>query len=90
MVTTLTRAGAAGTGIAGNELELLQAHLDTAMYDLLDQHPDVDARLLLNCLLLSADIASGDRLSANYHLTWVPGAQRPTGLTIGYPNPKRH
>ncbi|MBV9320828.1 MAG: DUF5631 domain-containing protein [Mycobacterium sp.] len=68
----LSGTGAAGTGIAGNELELLQAHLDTAMYDLLEQYPDGDARLLLNCLLLSATagIASGDRVSANYHFTW--------------------
>jgi Family of unknown function (DUF5631)/Family of unknown function (DUF5632) len=72
MVHTLAKAGAAGTGVVDSELELLRVHLDTARYQLLAQYPDVDAALLLNCLLLAATegIVSGNRVSANYHFAW--------------------
>jgi hypothetical protein len=72
MVHTLAKAGAAGTGVVEAELDVLRVHLDTARYQLLAQYPDVDLALLLNCLLLAATegIATGDRLSANYHFAW--------------------
>jgi hypothetical protein len=72
MVHTLAKAGAAGTGVVDAELDVLRVHLDTARYQLLAQYPDVDAALLLNCLLLAATegIATGDRTSANYHFAW--------------------
>ncbi|MGH3635839.1 MAG: DUF5631 domain-containing protein [Mycobacterium sp.] len=72
MVHTLAKAGAAGTGVVEAELDLLRVHLDTARYQVLAQYPDVDAALLLNCLLLAATegIAGGDTVSANYHFAW--------------------
>jgi hypothetical protein len=76
---TLARAAAARTGVAEAEIELLRVHLDTLQYQLLAQYPDVDAALLLNCLLLAATdgIASGDLISANYHLAWFQTLDTP-------------
>jgi len=86
MVHTLAKAGAAGTGVVEAELDVLRVHLDTARYQLLAQYPDVDLARLLNCLLLAATegIATGDRLSANYHFAWfqvlsAPPASRFSG-----------
>ncbi len=72
MVHTLARAAASGTGVAEEEIDLLRVHLDTARYQLLAQHPNVDPALLLNCLLLAATegAVTGDAISANYHLAW--------------------
>jgi hypothetical protein len=72
MVYTLAKAGAAGTGVVEEEIELLRVHLDTARYRLLAQYPDADAEVLLNCLLLAATegIASGNPVTANYHFAW--------------------
>jgi hypothetical protein len=72
MVHTLARAGAAGTGVVDAEIDLLRVYLDTARYQLLAQYPDVDAAVLLNCLLLAATegIANGNLISANYHFAW--------------------
>jgi hypothetical protein len=72
MVHTLAKAGAAGTGVAEEEIELLRVHADTARYQLLAQYPDADAAVLLNCLLLAATegIASGNPVIANYHFAW--------------------
>lgn len=69
---TLAKAGAAGTGVVEAEIDVLRVHLDTARYQLLAQYPDIDSALLLNCLLLAAaeGMATGDRLSANYHFAW--------------------
>lgn len=79
MVHTLARAGAAGTGVAEAEVDVLRAHLDTARYQLLAQYPDVDAALLLNLLLLAATegIATGDRPLANYHFAWFQKLNTP-------------
>lgn len=72
MVHTLAKAGAAGTGVVEAEIDLLRVYLDTARYQLLAEYPDVDAGLLLNCLLLAAaeGIASGNQVIANYHFAW--------------------
>lgn len=72
MVHTLARAAAAGTGVAEEEIDLLRVHRDTARYQLLTQYPNVDAALLLNCLLLAATegAVTGDPISANYHMAW--------------------
>ena len=72
MIHTLARAGAGGTGIVDEEVDLLRVYLDTSRYQLLAQYPDVDAALLLNCLLLAATegIATGNLVSANYHFAW--------------------
>jgi Family of unknown function (DUF5631)/Family of unknown function (DUF5632) len=72
MVHTLARAAAAGTGVAEEEIDLLRVHLDTARYQVLTQYPNVNAALLLNCLLLAATegAVTGDSISANYHLAW--------------------
>jgi hypothetical protein len=72
MVHTLAKAGAAGTGVVEAEIDLLRVYLDTARYQLLAEYPDVDAALLLNCLLLAATegIASGNLVIANYHFSW--------------------
>jgi hypothetical protein len=72
MVNTLAKAGAAGTGIVDAEIDILRVYLDTSRYQLLAQYPDVDAGLLLNCLLLAATeaIATKDLVSANYHFAW--------------------
>jgi uncharacterized protein DUF5631/uncharacterized protein DUF5632 len=72
MVHTLAKAGAAGTGVVEEEIELLRVHVDTARYQLLAQYPDADAVVLLNCLLLAATegIASGNLVVANYHFAW--------------------
>ena len=72
MVHTLARAAAAETGVAAEEVDLLRVHLDTARYQLLIQYPNIDPALLLNCLLLAAaeGAATGDLVSANYHLAW--------------------
>ncbi|WP_232070376.1 DUF5631 domain-containing protein [Mycobacterium noviomagense] len=79
MVHTLAKAGAAGTGVVEAELDVLRVHLDTARYQLLAQYPDVELALLLNCLLLAATegIATGDRLSANYHFAWFQALSAP-------------
>lgn len=72
MIHTLAKAGAGGTGIVEEEIDLLRVYLDTSRYQLLAQYPDVDAALLLNCLLLAATegIATGNLVSANYHFAW--------------------
>jgi hypothetical protein len=72
MIHTLAKAGAAGTGIDDQEIDLLRVYLDTSRYQLLAQYPDVDAALLLNCLLLAATegIATGNPVGANYHFAW--------------------
>jgi Family of unknown function (DUF5631)/Family of unknown function (DUF5632) len=72
MVNTLARAGAAGTGIVEAEIDILRVYLDTSRYQLLAQYPDIDAGLLLNCLLLAATegIATKNQVSANYHFAW--------------------
>jgi hypothetical protein len=80
MVHTLARAGAAGTGVAEEEIDLLRVHLDTARYQLLIQYPDVEPALLLNCLLLAATEGevTGDAVSANYHLAWFEKLNEPS------------
>ena len=72
LVNTLAKAGAAGTGIVDAEIDILRVYMDTSRYQLLAQYPDVDAGLLLNCLLLAATegIATKDQLNANYHFAW--------------------
>ncbi|HTM83304.1 MAG TPA: DUF5631 domain-containing protein, partial [Mycobacterium sp.] len=72
MANTLARAGAAGTGVADAEIDLLRVHLDTARYQLLAQYPDADTAMVLNCMLLAATegIAVGDGVAANYHYSW--------------------
>lgn len=72
MANTLVKAGAAGTGVADAEIELLRVHLDTSRYQMLAQYPDADIALVLNCMLLAATegIAAGDGVSANYHYSW--------------------
>jgi hypothetical protein len=72
MVNTLAKAGAAGTGIVEAEIDILRVYLDTSRYQLLAQYPDIDAGLLLNCLLLAATegMATKNQLSANYHFAW--------------------
>jgi hypothetical protein len=72
LVNTLAKAGAAGTGIVDAEIDILRVYLDTSRYQLLAQYPDVDAGLLLNCLLLAATegIATKNQLNANYHFAW--------------------
>jgi Family of unknown function (DUF5631)/Family of unknown function (DUF5632) len=80
MVHTLARAAAAGTGVAEEEIDLLRVHLDSARYQLLTQYPNVNAALLLNCLLLAATegAVTGDPISANYHLAWFQNLSAPT------------
>ena len=72
MVHTLAEAGAAGTGAVDVGVDVLWAQLDTAHDELLAQYPDIDMARFLNCLLLAAaaGIATGDRVSANYHAAW--------------------
>jgi hypothetical protein len=72
MIHTLAKAGAGGTGIVDEEIDLLRVYLDTSRYQLLAQYPDVDPALLLNCLLLAATegIATRNLVSANYHFAW--------------------
>ncbi len=79
MVNTLARAGSARTGVVEAEVDVLRVHLDTVRYQLLAQYPDVDIGLLLNCLLLAATegIATGDRVSANYHFAWFQKLSAP-------------
>ena len=79
MVNTLARAGAAETGVLEAEIDVLRVHLDTARYQLLAGCPDVDAVLLLNCMLLAAteSTSTGDRLSANYHFVWFQRLSAP-------------
>jgi hypothetical protein len=79
IVHTLAKAAAAGTGVVDDEVDLLRVHLDTARYRLLDQYPDVDPALLLNCLLVAATeaIVTGDLISANYHFSWFQKLDAP-------------
>ena len=72
MVHTLAKAGAAGTGVVDAEVDILRVYLDTSRYQLFAQYPDIDAGLLLNCLLLAATegIATGNLVNANYHFAW--------------------
>lgn len=72
IVTRLADAAAAGTFVVDQEVDVLRVHLDTARYQLLVQYPNVDPGLLLKCMLMAATegIASGDTVSANYHLAW--------------------
>jgi hypothetical protein len=80
MVHTLAKAGAARTPILETEIAELRAHLETARLQLLAQYPDVEHAVLLNCLLLAAtaSIATGDRLTANYHFAWYQVFNAPT------------
>jgi hypothetical protein len=79
IVHTLAKAAAAGTGVVDDEVDLLRVHLDTARYRLLDQYPEVDPALLLNCLLVAATeaIVTGDLISANYHFSWFQKLNAP-------------
>lgn len=79
MVHTLAKAGAAKTPILETEIEELRVHLETARLQLLAQYPAVDHAGLLNCLLLAATegIATGDRLTANYHFAWYQALNAP-------------
>jgi hypothetical protein len=79
MVNTLAKAGAAGTGIVEAEIDILRVYLDTSRYQLLAQYPDIDAWLLLNCLLLAATegIATKNQVSANYHFAWFQSLSAP-------------
>lgn len=72
IVPRLAEAAAAGTVVVDQEVDVLRVHLDTARYHLLVQYPNVNPALLLKCLLMAATegIASGDSVSANYHLAW--------------------
>lgn len=72
IVARLADAAAAGTFVVDQEVDVLRVHLDTARYQLLVQYPNVNPALLLKCLLMAATegIASGDSVSANYHLAW--------------------
>lgn len=72
IVQRLADAAAAGVTVVDQEVDVLRVHLDTARYQLLIQHPRVDQSLLRKCLLMAATegIASGDVVSANYHLAW--------------------
>jgi hypothetical protein len=72
IVPRLAQAAAAGTVVVDQEVDVLRVHLDTARYQLLVQYPNVNPALLLKCLLMAATegIASGDSVSANYHLAW--------------------
>jgi hypothetical protein len=71
-VNTLAKASAAGTGILNAEVELLRTHLDASRNQLLTQYPEVDARVLLNCLLLASTeaLAVKNIVEANYHFAW--------------------
>lgn len=72
IVPRLAEAAATGTVVVDQEVDVLRVHLDTARYQLLVQYPNVNPALLLKCLLMAATegIASGDAVSANYHLAW--------------------
>ncbi|OBH27303.1 hypothetical protein A5692_25190 [Mycobacterium sp. E342] len=72
IVQRLADAAAADAVIIDQEVDVLRVHLDTARYQLLVQYPAVNPALLLKCLLMAATegIASGDPVSANYHLAW--------------------
>lgn len=72
IVPRLADAAAAGAVIVDQEVDVLRVHLDTARYQLLVQYPNVNPALLLKCLLMATTegIASGDPVSANYHLAW--------------------
>ncbi|OBG55291.1 hypothetical protein A5704_25680 [Mycobacterium sp. E735] len=83
IVQRLADAAAAEAVIIDQEVDVLRVHLDTARYQLLVQYPAVNPALLLKCLLMAATegLASGDPVSANYHLSWyrklvapIPGA----------------
>ncbi|WP_326498537.1 DUF5631 domain-containing protein [Mycobacterium sp. Aquia_216] len=79
LVHTLAKAATAGTGVVEEEADLLRVHLETARYQLLNQYPDLEPALLLNCLLLAATESSvaGDATSANYHLAWFQKLDEP-------------
>ena len=72
IVHTLAKAGAAGTGVVGAEIDILRMYLDTSRNQLLAQYPEVDTELMLNWLLLAATegIAGKSHLNANYHFAW--------------------
>ncbi|OJZ69090.1 hypothetical protein BRW65_23915 [Mycobacterium paraffinicum] len=72
IVQRLADAAATEAVIIDQEVDVLRVHLDTARYQLLVQYPSVNPTLLLKCLLMAATegIASGDSISANYHLAW--------------------
>ncbi|GBE64046.1 hypothetical protein MFM001_05080 [Mycobacterium sp. MFM001] len=79
MVHTLAKAGAARTPVLETEIDELRAHLETVWLQLVAQYPEVDHAVLLNCLLLAATegIATGDRLTANYHFAWYQALNTP-------------
>jgi Family of unknown function (DUF5631)/Family of unknown function (DUF5632) len=83
IVQTLAKAAAAATGVVDDEVDLLRVHLDTARYRLLNQYPDVDPPLLLNCLLMAATegIVTGELISANYHFSWFSWFQKVDAAT---------
>jgi len=79
IVHTLAKTAAAATGVVDDEVDLLRVHLDTARYRLLEQYPDVEVALLINCLLMAATegMVTGDLLSANYHFSWFQKLDTP-------------
>lgn len=79
IVQRLADAAAADAMIIDQEVDVLRVHLDTARYQLLVQYPAVSSALLLKCMLMAATegIASGDRVSANYHLAWYQSLAAP-------------
>ena len=87
MVQTLAKAGSAGTGVIDAEIDILRVYLDTSRYQLFAQYPDIDAGLLLNCLLLAATegIATANLINANYHFAWFQMLSMPpaSGWKVG-------
>lgn len=83
IVQRLADAAAAEAFIVDQEVDVLRVHLDTARYQLLVQYPAVNPALLLKCLLMAATegIASGDAVSANYHLAWYQKLASPPPST---------
>ncbi|SRX92914.1 DUF5631 domain-containing protein [Mycobacterium shimoidei] len=79
IVHTLAKAGAERTAILAAEIDELHACLETTRLQLVSQYPTVDHDLLLDCLLLAATegIATGDRITANYHFAWYQALNAP-------------
>lgn len=79
IVQRLADAAATDAVVIDQEVDVLRVHLDTARYQLLVQYPTVSPVLLLKCLLMAATagMASGDSVSANYHLAWYQKLSTP-------------
>ena len=79
MTHAVAWAVATGNDVAADDVEKLQQELDAVVDRLIDQYPEPQPELVLNCMLLAGTerLASRDFVTANYHFAWFRALDGP-------------